>query len=122
MLALIAFTVQNLLRPGWSWEIHKPLNYLFALLVVLIQDKIAIEKKHALITLDPSMKNRVITFLRDRGYRVFRKNNKRITLIRAKRGFWFRNDFARLKLGKEQLTLKLKIDYVQEVAELTNSR
>ena len=118
LLALLAFTIQNILRPSWSWEIHKPLNYLLALVVVLIQDKIAIEKKHAIITLERKMKDQVTTFLLDRGYKVFKENTKRIIFVRENKGFWFRNDFARLNMGSEQLTLKLKLSYLEEVAEL----
>jgi hypothetical protein len=96
MLEKIMFFNQN-----WYWMALTAIGF------ALVEDKLAIERKHTLIYLPIKSDLSVFEWIENHGFNLMhKKRNRRIYVDRAQR--WFeRNEFVRITLMENKLKLKI---------------
>ncbi len=107
ILMMLAYIVQFFLEKmmffnqNWYWMSAA------AVVFALIEDKLAIERKHTLIYLPIKSELSAFEWLETKNYDLLlKKRNRRIYVDKANK--WFeRNDFVRITLMKEKLKLKM---------------
>jgi len=104
----IAYVIQYFLQKmmffnqNWYWMSAT------AILFAIIEDKLAIERKHTLIYLPIKSDLSAFEWIENKDYDLLlKKRNRRIYVEKADK--WFeRNDFIRITLMKEKLKLKME--------------
>jgi|GEM_PF-6874043 len=108
ILMAIAYVIQYFLQKmmffnqNWYWMSAT------AILFAIIEDKLAIERKHTLIYLPIKSDLSAFEWIENKDYDLLlKKRNRRIYVEKADK--WFeRNDFIRITLMKEKLKLKME--------------
>lgn len=100
---LIQYLMETVLffNQNWYWMA------LTAILFALLEDKLAIERKHTLIYLPIKSDLSAFEWIENKDYNLLlKKKNRRIYVEKATK--WFeRNDFVRITLMREKLKLKM---------------
>lgn len=87
---------------GWYWW------FLIATGLVILEDKIGIEKRHTLIILPTKSDLSAFAWIENEGFEMLhKKKNKRIYVKRASQ-WYLRNDFIRISLLSKNLKIKMR--------------
>lgn len=117
ILLIVAYIVQYLLQKVMFFHQHWYWLAFGAIICALIEDKLAIERRHTLIFLPIKSDMSAFNWLEDREYHLLlKKRNRRIYVDRAEK--WFeRNDFVRITLMENKLKLKINNQLAKEFTE-----